>query len=280
MRIYVSVDMEGCAGIVHREQTDPKGYDYEIARRLMAAEANAAVAGAFDAGATEVVISDSHGGNGKRNLIPTDLDPRAQLINGVPRRLGQVEGIDDDYAALLMVGYHTRHGRSGVLSHTTNGQAIANLWVNDRVVGEIGLNALTAASFGVPTMLVTGDDRTIAEAERDCPDAERVIVKWALGRYAARSLHPSVACEAIRSGAAEAVRRAPEVSVKPPATPVTVRVQFKESGSAESAARALGCALVDDDIVHFEAASMAEAYAAYSTVVESWLPAWGAWQRG
>lgn len=280
MKVYISVDMEGCAGIVHREQTDPKGYDYEIARRLMAAEANAAVAGAFDGGASEVVVSDSHGGNGKRNIIPTDLDPRAQLINGVPRRLGQVEGIDDGFEALLMVGYHTRHGRSGVLSHTTNGQAIANLWVNGQVVGEIGLNAITAASFGVPTILVTGDDRTIAEAAGDCPDAELVTVKWALGRYAARSLHPTVACDAIRRGAAAAVRRARDVRVTPPSTPVTVRVQFKESGSAESAARQLGCVLVDDDTVQFEAASMGAAYAAYSSAVEAWLPAWGTWTKG
>jgi D-amino peptidase len=280
MKVYVSVDMEGCAGIVHREQTDPKGYDYEIARRLMAAEANAAVAGAFDGGAREVVVSDSHGGNGKRNLVPGDLDPRSQLINGVPRRLGQIEGIGDGFDALLMVGYHTRHGRAGVLSHTTNGQAIANLWVDDRVLGELGLNALTAASFGVPTLLVTGDDHTVMEAERDCPDAELVTVKWALGRYAARSLHPSAACDAIRRGATAAVRRAREVHVTPPATPIRVRVQFKESGSAESAARQLGCALVDDDTVQFDAPSMEEAYAAYSTVVEGWLPAWGTWTKG
>lgn len=280
MRVYVSVDMEGCAGIVHREQTDPKGYDYEIARRIMADEANAAVAGAFDAGAEHVVVSDSHGGNGKRNLIPGDLDPRAQLINGVPRRLGQVEGIDEQYDALLLVGYHTRHGRSGVLSHTTNGQAVANLWVNDRVVGEIGLNALVAASFGVPTLLVTGDDATVAEGARDCPDAELVTVKWALGRYAARSLHPSVACDAIRAGARAALGRVGRVRAAPPATPVRVRLQFKESGSAESAARQLGCRLDDDDTIAFEAPDMASAYTAYSTAVEGWLPAWGNWTKG
>lgn len=280
MRVYVSVDMEGCAGIVHREQTNPKGYDYEIARRIMADEANAAVAGAFDAGAEFVVISDSHGGNGKRNLIPGDLDPRAQLINGVPRRLGQVDGIDDGYDALLLVGYHTRHGRAGVLSHTTNGQAVANLWVNDRVVGEIGLNALVAASFGVPTLLVTGDDMTVAEGAHDCPDAELVTVKWALGRYAARSLHPQVACDAIRAGACAALGRVGRVTVAEPEAPIRVRLQFKESGSAEAASRQLGCRLDDDDTIAFEAPSMAAAYQAYSAAVEGWLPAWGGWAKG
>ncbi|CAN5760174.1 M55 family metallopeptidase [soil metagenome] len=283
MKVYVSVDMEGCAGIVHREQTDPKGFDYELGRSAMVLEANAAVQGAFDAGATEVVVSDSHGGNGMRNMRLADLDPRAQLITGSPRPLGQIDGLDDSFGALLLVGYHTRHGRAGVLSHTTNGQAVANLTVDGRIVGEIGLNARVAASLGVPTMLVTGDDLTTAEAAHDCPDAELVIVKWALGRYAARCLHPTLACAAIRRGAAAGVARAsgvtPEAPVAPGA-PVEIRLQFKETGSAESAARQLGATLVDDDTVAFEAASMVEAYAAYSLAVESWQPAWGAWIKG
>jgi D-amino peptidase len=280
VKVYVSVDMEGCAGIVHREQTDPKGFDYELGRSAMADEANAAIQGAFDAGASEVVVSDSHGGNGMRNMRLRDLDPRAQVVTGSPRPLGQLEGLDEGFDALLMVGYHTRHGRAGVLSHTTNGQAIANLSVGGRVVGEIGLNALVAASLGVPTVLVTGDDLTTAEASRHCPEAELVTVKWAIGRYAARCLHPSVASAAIRRGAAAGIGRAARMAVTPPPTPVEVRVQFKESGSAESAARALGSTLVDDDTVAFSAASMVEAYRAYSIAVEAWQPAWGAWIRG
>jgi D-amino peptidase len=277
MKVYVSVDMEGCAGIVHREQTDPKGFDYELGRSAMVLEANAAVQGAFDAGATEVVVSDSHGGNGMRNIRLADLDPRAQLITGSPRPLGQVDGLDESFAALLLVGYHTRHGRAGVLSHTTNGQAVANLSVDGRIVGEIGLNARVAASLGVPTMLVTGDDLTTAEAAHDCPDAELVTVKWALGRYAARCLHPSLACAAIRRGAAAGVARAARVTPDAPRAPVAIRLQFKETGSAESAARLPGATLADDDTVAFEAASMVEAYAAYSLAVESWQPAWGSW---
>ena len=280
MKVYVSVDMEGCAGIVHREQTDPKGFDYELGRTAMAQEANAAVQGAFDAGATEVVVSDSHGGNGMRNMRIADLDPRAQLITGSPRRLGQIDGLDGSFSALLLVGYHTRHGRAGVLSHTTNGQAVANLSVDGRVFGEIGLNARVAASFGVPTMLVTGDDLTTAEAALDCPDAELVTVKWALGRYAARCLHPSLACAAIRRGATAGVGHASRVKPEASSAPVAIRLQFKETGSAESAARQLGASLVDDDTVAFEAATMVEAYAAYSIAVEAWQPAWGAWIKG
>jgi D-amino peptidase len=280
MKVYISVDMEGCAGIVYREQTDPKGFDYEIGRSVMADEANAAIQGAFDAGATEVVVSDSHGGNGMRSLRLRDIDPRAQVVTGSPRPLGQLEGLDDTFAALLLVGYHTRHGRAGVLSHTTNGQAIANLFVGGRVVGEIGLNALVAASLGVPTVLVTGDDLTTAEAARDCPGAELVTVKWAVGRYAARCLHPSVVTAAIRRGAAAGVGRADRIAVAPLEGPVEVRVQFKETGSAESAARALGSTLVDDDTIAFTASDLVEAYRAYSIAVEAWQPAWGGWIRG
>lgn len=280
MKIYISVDMEGCAGIVHREQTNPRGFDYDVGRRVMAQEANAAIAGAYDAGATLVVVSDSHGGNGMRSMLLQDLDERAEVITGTPRRLGQLEGIDKSFDAMLMVGYHTRHGRSGVLSHTTNGNAIANLWINGRVVGEIGLNALLAGSFSVPTVLVTGDDLTIAESTRDCPGCETVTVKWALGRYAARCLHPLVAAAAIRNGATAAVARAKQINPVTTASPVEVKIQYKESGSAESAARLPGARLADDDTVVMTCPDMADAYAAYTVAVEAWQPAWGAWVTG
>jgi len=280
MNVYLSVDMEGCAGVVFREQTDPKGFDYEFGRRAMEIEANAAIAGAFDAGATRVVVADGHGGNGMRSIRPGELDPRAELITGSPRRFGQLDGIDEGFGGLLMVGYHTRHGRAGVLSHTTNGQAVGDLWVNGRVVGEVGLNALYAGACGVPTLLVTGDDLTCAEAAHDCPGIETVAVKWARGRYAARGLHPDVACAAIRRAAAAALVRRDAVAPVTTTTPVEVRLRFKETGSAESAARVLHTELVDDDTVAFTAADMVEAYRAYNVLVETWQPAWGAWIRG
>jgi D-amino peptidase len=280
VRVFVSVDMEGCAGIVHREQTDPAGFDYELGRQAMTDEANAAIAGAFAAGATEVVVADGHGGNGMRNIRARDLDPRAELITGSPRRLGQLDGIDAGFDALLLIGYHTRHGRAGVLSHTTHGQAIGDLSVNGRVIGEVGLNALLAASFGVPTLLVTGDDLTCAEASRDVPGCATLAVKWAIGRYAARTLHPRVAAEAIGAAVRDALARRAAVPLAPVPSPVSVQVRFKESGSAESAARLAGARLVDDDTIAFTAATMAEAVAAYSMAVEAWVPAWGAWIRG
>lgn len=280
MNVYISVDMEGCAGVVHREQTNPVGVDYDLGRRSMADEASAAVAGAFDAGAERVVVADGHGGNGMRSIRPHDLDARAELITGSPRRLGQLDGIEDGFDALMMVGYHTRHGRAGVLSHTTNGQAVADLWINERVVGEIGLNALLAGAYGVPTVLVTGDDFTCAEAARDCFGVETTTIKWARGRYAARGLHPDVALAAIRESAAAGLARRHTIAPVTTTTPVDVRLRFKDSGSADSAARVLNTDRVDDDTVAFRAADMVEAYVAYNALVEAWQPAWGAWIRG
>ena len=280
MRIYISVDMEGCSGVLFREQTNPMGYDYQTARQLMTAEADAAIRGAFEGGATEVVVSDSHGGNGMRNFVLEALDPRAEVIIGSPRKLGQLEGLSGGFGAVLLVGYHTRHGAAGVLSHTTNGQAVANLWLNEQLVGEIGLNARLAGHFGVPVTLVSGDDLTVAEAKAELPEIEGVVVKRALGRYTARCLHPERARELIRQGAALAVRKAPEAKPFPAPSPVRVRLQFKETGSAESAARAASVSLVADDTVEFESENMKAAYAAYSTLVELWQPAWGGWIRG
>jgi D-amino peptidase len=280
MRVYVSVDMEGCSGIVHREHTNPKGYDYELARRLMTDEANAAIMGAFEGGASEVVVSDSHGGNGMRNLLLHNLDERAEVVIGTPRRLGQLEGLDASFAALMLVGYHTRHGAAGVLSHTTNGQAVANLWLNESLVGEIGLNARLAGHFGVPVVLVSGDDLTIAEAKTDLPGCESVVVKKALGRYAAQCLHPKRAQDLLRQVASAGVKKAKTIKPLIAPEPVTIRLQFKESGSAESAARVPGAKLVSDDTVMLECPNMEAAYAAYSSLVELWQEAWGVWQRG
>lgn len=280
MKVYISVDMEGCSGVLHREQTSPTGYDYEIARRLMTQEANAAIAGAFDSGATEVVVSDSHGGNGMRNILMTELDPRAELILGSPRRLGQLEGIDNSFDAVLLVGYHTRHGAAGVLSHTTNGQAVANLWVNEQLVGEIGLNAFLAGHFGLPIALVSGDDKTVAEAKAFLPDIVGVSVKTALGRYTARCLHPEKARALIREGASQAVRNAKALSPLGTPKPIALRVQFKETGSAESASSLPGSVLTSDDTVEIRCPDMEEAYAAYRSMVALWQPTWGGWIRG
>lgn len=280
MKIYVAADMEGCSGVVHTEQTDPRGHDYALARRWMAGDVNAAVAGAFEGGATAVVVSDGHGANGFRNLLLHDLDPRAELITGGPRPHGQLEGLDGTFDAVFLIGFHARHGSAGVLSHTTNGQAVANLWLEGQAVGEVGLNAYMAGHFGVPVVLVSGDDLTVAEARELLPHVEGVAVKRALGRYSARCIHPARAQAALRAAAGSVAPRAAAARPVSMPGPVEVTVQFKDTGGAESARRMPGVEPVGDDTVRVRCPDMPAAYRTYATLTALWPAAWGNWVRG
>lgn len=279
MKLYISADMEGVSGIVHREQTSPQGIDYELARRLTTDEVNAAVQAAVDSGATEVWVSDSHGGHAFKSILLERLHPDAQLITGGPRPLGQLEGLDGSFAMLVLLGYHTRHGLDGVLNHTTNGQAIHRLVLNGVEIGEIGLNAALAGDFGVPVGVVTGDDRTVAEGQALMPWVAGATVKWYLTRYSARCLTPAKAHARIKDAVVEAMRRRSSLKPYRVSPPITVQATFKETGSAESAARLSGARRVDGATVEFTAKDMVDAYKVYSAMVELWLPAWGEWLR-
>ena len=137
MSILISTDIEGVAGVVHPDQTREGNGEYERARRWMTREANAAVAGAFDGGATEVRVNDSHGSY--RNLLADELDPRARLVNGKPRTLGMMGGLEADFAGAMLVGFHARAQAKGVLAHTINSSAFARVWLNGQELGEAGL---------------------------------------------------------------------------------------------------------------------------------------------
>jgi D-amino peptidase len=206
MRVFISVDMEGVAGIVHAEQTRPHASEYERSQRLMTAEANAAVEGALAAGAREIVVSDSHWD--MRNILADELHPAAELIQGSPRRWSMMEGIDGGFDAACFVGYHGMAGTAAsVIDHTYTG-SVLNVRINGRAVGEIGLNAALAGEFGVPVAFVSGDQTAVAEAKDWLgDDVAGVVVKQGLARYAARSLSPSIAHDRIRAGVAEALQR-------------------------------------------------------------------------
>jgi D-amino peptidase len=210
MRIYISVDMEGVAGVVHEDQTDPTeprfSGEYNRFRRLMTNEANAAIAGALEAGANSVVVNDSHWL--MRNLLTEDLNPAAELLSGGPKRLSMVEGIDGGFDAAMFIGYHARAGtRNATIDHTYTSR-VHEARIDGHPVGELALNAAMAGLHGVPVALVSGDQALAAEAKALLGAAvEAVIVKEAVGRFAARSLAPSVACERIRAGAAVALKR-------------------------------------------------------------------------
>src|SRR6266542_1531997 len=205
MRIYISVDMEGIAGVVHEDQTNPVdprcAAEYARFRKLMTGEANAAVEGALAAGATQFVVNDSHWD--MRNLLPEELHEAAELLSGGPKRLSMLEGIERGFDAALFIGYHARAGTPrAVLDHTIM-DAVRDVRLNGRSMGELGLNAALAGAYGVPVALVSGDRATAEEARALLGRGiETVIVKEAVSRHAARSVAPAAARQLVRDGVA------------------------------------------------------------------------------
>jgi D-amino peptidase len=267
MKVYVSVDIEGVAGIVDRAQGSLPGIDYERGRRLMTQEAAAAVRGALAGGATEVWVSDSHGSNGSRNIIIEDLPPDCWLISGDSRPMMQVEGLDGSFAALAMVGYHTRHGFSGVLDHTISGREVYELKLNGRAVGEVGLNAAVAGHLGVPVVLVSGDHRLAVEVGEILPWTERVIVKEAIGRHASKAMHPSRARQVIEEGLKRALGRRKEMKPFEIAKPVAADLAFKHTSMADAAAHMPGVERLNDVTIRITAADAVALYPVLMTAI-------------
>ncbi|MGW5393882.1 M55 family metallopeptidase [Streptomyces koyangensis] len=262
-RILISVDMEGVSGIVHPRETNPDGYDYGRARALMTAEANAAVAGVLDAEpGAEVWVADAHGSY--RNLLPEEVDRRARLVRGKPRPLGMLGGIDERTDAVLFVGYHVRAGAGpGVLAHTMS-DALLDVRVDGRSLGEIGLNAAMAGHLGVPVVLLSGDDAACAEVRELVPGVRTVAVKEALGQFAAAGLHPEEARERLRRAAAEAVAGREEVRPFALSGPLTVEVDLAAAHTVDLAVLVPGVTRAEGPrsarTVAFTAPDFAQAY--------------------
>ncbi|MFE9354447.1 M55 family metallopeptidase [Streptomyces olivaceoviridis] len=234
MRIYISVDMEGITGLVDADDVQPGGRDYERGRALMAEDVNAAVRGALTAGATGILVNDAHGP--MRNLLPEALHPAARLVRGRPKQLGMLEGLTGEYDAALCVGYHSRAGAPGVLSHSFMGHEIEDMWLDGRPVGEIGLAHATAAALGVPVVALTGDDAACAEMTEWDASVVTVPVKYARDRFAAELRPQAEAREAIEEAVARALSQDPPRPA-PSAAEATLTVRWQ---SASVAATLLG----------------------------------------
>lgn len=267
MRVYVSVDMEGVAGISHVAPTGRGDALYPAACRLMEGEANAAVEGAFAGGATEVVVNDSHGP--MFNLSPEAIDPRARLVQG-RKPCSMVEAADAGrFDVALFVGYHARAGHpTGTIAHTyTSGPTLTTL--GGRPTGEYGINGLYLGALGIPVGLVTGDDALADEVAGWLPWAERVVVKHGRGWQAADAVHPSVARSLIAAAARRAVERAAagELETLRLATPIEVGIDFRHAGQADFAAVIPGFTRVGDRGVRYVAADPIEAFRAFVAAV-------------
>lgn len=251
MKVYISADMEGITGTVSSQQVLEDGADYHRFRRLMTQDVNAAVAGAFEGGATEVLVNDSHWK--MINILIEELDPRARLLSGFHvKPLVMMEGIDTSFDLAFFVGYHAMVGRShGVMNETFWGREMYELRLNGQPIGELAMNAAIAGVFGVPVGLVTGDDALADEAKTLLGELETVVVKYARDRWAAVCLPPSVTSDRIRDGARRAVERTSEFSPLSIEGPVRFEIEWTSTAEAASAALVPGSERVTPRVVSY-----------------------------
>ncbi|MGW1197450.1 M55 family metallopeptidase [Streptomyces sp. NPDC002536] len=236
MKIFLSSDMEGTAGVVDWSQCRPAEAtgDYAYYRNLLQQEVNAAIEGAMAAGATEFLVNDAH--SKMANLRPDALTGRARYLSGRHKPLYMMQGLDASFDAVFFVSYHgSMTGAPATLSHTYNPLAISEVRLNGVTAGESGINALVALGHGVPVVLITGDDTTAAEIEPFCPGIRSAVVKSSVSRFAADSLHPTAARELIHEAAREAVLDVSRSAPPRITLPATLTVRFRNPDLAEMA---------------------------------------------
>lgn len=242
MRIYISADMEGVTGLVDADDVQPGGRDYERGRLMMAEDVNAAVRGAVAAGATDITVNDAHGP--MRNILPESLHPAARLVRGKPKQMLMLEGLTPEYDAVICVGYHSRAGALGVLSHSFMGHEIEDMWLDGRPVGEIGLAHATAAAMGVPVTALTGDDCACAEMTEWDASVTTVAVKYARDRFAAELRPAEEARAAIEEAVAASLSTVPKVSAVA-ADPSVLTVRWQSASVASTLLGIPGVTLTD-----------------------------------
>jgi D-amino peptidase len=223
VKVFISSDMEGTAGIVDWSQCRGPGAEYENGRRLLCDEVNAAIDGAVEAGATDILVNDSHGA--MANLAPRSLHAGASYLSGRHKPLYMMQGLDSSFDAVFYVSYHGSMGSNGVLSHTYNPRAVHEARLNGIVVGEAGINSLVAVAHGAQPVLVTGDQVTIEETRRVVPGVVGVEVKRAVTRFSAESMHPEAACRAIREGSRRAIEQLAAETALPPLIDLPARLE-------------------------------------------------------
>ena len=251
MKVLISVDIEGVAGVYHAEQVRAGNPEYERARRLMAQEANAAIDGAFAAGATGVYVNDSHGGF--RNMPPDVLDARAQVIQGKPRYLSMVAGVELGVDAVCMVGYHSRAQGRGILAHTINSFAFARITINGHESSEASIYGALAGAYGAPVVMLSGDDVLQAENAELFPHAVFVQTKRATGFASGISLSPAQAQSAIRDGVVQGLAQRAQCQPLPTATPVQVDITTTSPGMADLFCQWPTLVRVDGSTIRFAA---------------------------
>jgi D-amino peptidase len=265
MKVLIATDMEGVTGVTAAEDISPGTAAWERFRRLFMRDVNAAIAGAFDGGADDVLVIEGH--NRMRNLAIEELDERAQLLTGNHKTYVMMEGIDRDIDLVFFVGYHAPAGEEGVLSHTFLGKGIVDLTLDGETCSEGRMNAMLAGAFGVGVGLLTGDDAACADASRHMPGVRTVAVKEYIDRYSAICLPPARTEAMIREAAAAAVKD--EVAVHPPVTsaaPYRWSATFASPSSAGRAALIPGVERVEAKTVAWSSDDYGESLQTFQVV--------------
>lgn len=257
LKVYISADMEGVVGAVTGDQLGPGGFEYGRFRQLMTDEVNAAIEAAREMGATEILVSDSHG-NGE-NLLIEALPADIQLVRSWPRPLMMMEGIDESFDAALFIGYHASTSNpEGVRAHTISSANLTSVRINGVEMMEASINAAIAGDFGVPVVMISGDDATIAEAREIIGDMEGAVVKWSYGFHSARTLMPEPANELIRERVRAALGRLDDFEPYVMEGPVELEISFKNYMPAELMAYLPIVERVDSHTIRFVGADMTE----------------------
>jgi D-amino peptidase len=268
MKILIAADMEGISGVVHWDHVDHKHTEYQRFRKLMTSDINAAIRGAYDAGAQEMIVADGHGTF--RNILVEEIDPRARLNSGAPRLMAMVQGLDATVHGVMFIGYHARVGTpSAILDHTWSSRCVAGVWINGQAVGEIGVNAGVCGHFGVPVIMISGDQAACAEAVELLGPIETAVVKQATGRMSADCLPPIVAQQRIYEAARQAIQRLETGDVPQPLsleTPAAVSVELVTSDMADRATVLPGAHRLEGKRVTYTADDMLSAYRAMRAI--------------
>lgn len=234
LKVFIGADIEGTAGVVSLLQCVLGEAEYEMGKRLMTGEVNAAVQGAIDAGASQVVVCDGHGN--MQNILPEELHSEAELVRGGIRESLQMQGIDDSYDAFLMTGAHAMAGtRRGVLDHSWVSRMVYNIRIDGQTLNEPCLNAIIAGYYGVPLVMVSGDTATIEQTKAVLPDVKGAVVKEGYGRYCACSLHPDRARALIRETAREALENLAQFEPVKVNDPLCMEIDFYRTDMADAA---------------------------------------------
>jgi len=258
MKIYISADLEGVAGVVTGDQLGPSGFEYQRAREWVTREVLAAVNAARESGAAELVVADSHGN--AENLLIDQFPNDVRIIRGFPRPLEMMAGIDKSFDAAFLIGYHaSTNNLKGTRAHTFSSANLTRVLLNGTVVTEGAVNAAIAGHFGVPVVMISGDDAAVAEIQSLIGNVEGAVTKRTLAYHSAETLTPAASCDLIGRKVRAALGRLKDFKPYAVKAPVTIEIGFKHYRPVEMLALLRGVERIDSHAIRYQVKDMVEA---------------------